>query len=648
MGEQSRAAQKGSVDFVPPSLIRRVISRRIPTEVQAAILADVARLNVLSMVARAGSGHLGGSFSSLEILAWLYLQVLSPRDLFFSSKGHDAPGHYAILAALGKIKFPLLHRFRREGGLPGHPEIGFPGIHANTGSLGMGISKAKGMILARRLAGKNGRVFVLTGDGELQEGQIWESLASAAHQKMGELTVVVDHNKMQSDTFVAKVSDLGNLSAKFRSFGWAVARCNGHNFQALGRVLGRSRRRSQPLAVIADTVKGHGVSFMEHTSFDSDVEEYPFHSGAPDREVHRRACAEILARLNRRLRILGLGRCPLQPVFLDAPAPPARLERLIPAYSRALVSLAARDPRVVALDADLAKDTGVLEFKKRFPRRYFECGIAEQDMVSMAGGLALQGKIPVVHSFACFLASRANEQIFNNATEKTRVVYVGSLAGVLPGGPGPSHQGVRDLAALSGVPGLVVLEPSREKEVEPCLRWCLRQNRGPVYLRLASVPFEPPPLPAPRGLPRVGRGWRVLEGSGLMVVTGNPVLLGQAAHAALALKRQTGWSPALFSWPWLNLIDSPWFLRLAHRFRKVMVLENHLVSGGLGDGFARILAQARNPNATLHRVAVPPTPPSGWNHEVLQKLGMDHESLAKKFSALVGKPYRRKDLPPKS
>ena len=135
---------------MPPSLCRRVFSRRIAAEAKAAILADVARLNVLSMVARAGSGHLGGSFSSLEILAWLYLQVLSPRDLFFSSKGHDAPGHYAILSALGKIKFSLLHRFRRMGGLPGHPEIGFPGIHANTGSLGMGISKAKGMIMARK------------------------------------------------------------------------------------------------------------------------------------------------------------------------------------------------------------------------------------------------------------------------------------------------------------------------------------------------------------------------------------------------------------------------------------------------------------------------------------------------------------------
>ena len=643
MGEQSRAAEKGSVDFVPPSLCRRVFSRRIAAEAKAAILADVARLNVLSMVARAGSGHLGGSFSSLEILAWLYLQVLSPRDLFFSSKGHDAPGHYAILSALGKIKFSLLHRFRRIGGLPGHPEIGFPGIHANTGSLGMGISKAKGMIMARRLAGKKGRVFVLTGDGELQEGQIWESLASAAHQKMSELTVVVDHNKMQSDTFVSKVSDLGDLSAKFRSFGWTVARCNGHDFRALGRVLGRSSRQSQPLVVIADTVKGHGVSFMEHTSFDSDVEEYPFHSGAPDREVHRRAFAEILERLNRRLRRLGLGSCPLQPVFLDAPAPPVHLERLIPAYSRALVSLAARDPRLVVLDADLAKDTGVLEFKKRFPRRYFECGMAEQDMVSMAGGLALQGKIPVVHSFACFLASRANEQIFNNATEKTRVVYVGSLAGVLPGGPGPSHQGVRDLAALSGVPGLVVLEPSREKEVEPCLRWCLRQNRGPVYLRLASVPFEAPPLPAPRDLAQAGRGWRVLKGSELLVVTGNPVLLGQAAHAALALKRHIGWSPALFSWPWLNLVDPPWFLRLVSRFRRVLVLENHLASGGLGDGFARILAGAPNPKAILHRLVVPPIPPSGWNHEVLQKLGMDHGSLAKKFAALGGKPYPRKD-----
>ncbi|NCY21281.1 transketolase [bacterium] len=636
MGELFRSADQGTVKFVRPEFLRRILARAIPLEAKAAILADAARLQVLSMVARAGSGHLGGSFSSLEILAWLYLRELSPRDIFFSSKGHDAPGHYAVLA-LGKIKYALLRRFRRLKGLPGHPEIGLPGIHANTGSLGMGISKAKGMILARRLSGRQGRVFVLTGDGELQEGQIWESLASAVHHRMEELTVVVDHNKMQSDTYVSKVSDLGNLPAKFRAFGWAVARCNGHDVRSLHRAFHRAERRGKPLAIIADTIKGKGVSFMEHTSFDSDVEEYPFHSGAPDRVVHERASQEILTRLNRRLRRLGLADCPLQPLSLHPPPPANKQERLIPAYGRALLSLAAKDPNLVVLDADLAKDTGILGFKKLFARRYFECGIAEQDMVSMAGGMALRGKTPVVHSFACFLASRAHEQIFNNATEKTRVVYVGSLAGVLPGGPGPSHQGVRDLATLSGIPGLTILEPSREAEVEPCLRWCLYHSPGPSYLRITSVPFETPPFPAPIGKLRPGQGRKVLRGTRLLVLTGNPVLLGQAVAAALRLWGEVGWRPEIFSWPWMNRVDTRWFLRLCRRFRAILVLDNHLESGGLGDLFGRLLAQGANQKPQLHRLAVPDFPPSGWNHEVLQKVGMDQKSLAEKFLDFSGK-----------
>ena len=645
MGELFRPADQGTVNFVRPEFLRRILASALPFEAKAALLADSVRLQVLSMVARAGSGHLGGSFSSLEILAWLYLRELSSRDIFFSSKGHDVPGHYAVLAAFGKIKFDWLHRFRRLNGLPGHPEIRFPGIHANTGSLGMGISKAKGMILARRLSGRRGRVFVLTGDGELQEGQIWESLASAVHHRMEELTVVVDHNKMQSDTYVSKVSDLGNLPAKFRAFGWAVARCNGHDVHSLHRAFHRAERRGKPLAIIADTIKGKGVSFMEHTSFDSDVEEYPFHSGAPDRVVHERACREILVRLNRCLRRHGLPHCPLQPLALHPPPSATRQERLIPAYGRALLSLAAKDPNLVVLDADLAKDTGILGFKKRFPRRYFECGIAEQDMVSMAGGMALRGKTPVVHSFACFLASRAHEQIFNNATEKTRVIYVGSLAGVLPGGPGPSHQGVRDLATLSGIPGLTMLEPSREAEVEPCLRWCLYHSPGPAYLRITSVPFEAPPLPAPVGKLRPGRGHKVLGGTRLLALAGNPVLLGQAVAAALRLKGETGWRPEIFSWPWMNRVDSRWFLRLCCRFQSILVLDNHLEFGGLGDLFSRVLAQSPNPRLRLHVLAVPPLPPSGWNHEVLQKLGMDQESLAQRFLDFAGKGLRRKDKP---
>ena len=186
-----------------------------------------------------------------------------PSDIFFSSKGHDVPAFYSALIGLGLLDFELVHRLRRLDGLPGHPEVAVPFMHTNTGSLGMGISKAKGMAHANRLKGRSGDIYVLTGDGELQEGQIWESLQPAADQGLSEITVIVDHNKVQSDILVSQTSDLGDLESKFRDFGWHVSRCDGHDMAALSNAMADLKAvTKKPKVVIADTVKGKGVSFM--------------------------------------------------------------------------------------------------------------------------------------------------------------------------------------------------------------------------------------------------------------------------------------------------------------------------------------------------------------------------------------------------
>ena len=170
------------------------------------IFSLFSRINTLYMIAKAGSGHIGTSFSAIDIFSWLHLNVLIEDDLFFSSKGHDAPGLYSVLIGIEKIEYDLLHKLRRLNGLPGHPDVTTtPCMVTNTGSLGMGISKAKGLVKANRLDGKSGRVYVLTGDGELQEGQFWESLPGAVNGRFEEITVIIDHNKIQSDTWVENV-----------------------------------------------------------------------------------------------------------------------------------------------------------------------------------------------------------------------------------------------------------------------------------------------------------------------------------------------------------------------------------------------------------------------------------------------------------
>jgi len=251
---------------------------------RAAAFADACRINALYMIARAGSGHVGTSFSCMDILSWLHLEVLEEGDRYFSSKGHDAPALYSVLIGTGGLPFEGLHGLRRLGGLPGHPDaVETPELWTSTGSLGMGISKARGFARANRLQGRRGRVFVLTGDGELQEGQFWESLGPTANGGFGEITAIVDHNKLQSDTFVSEVSDLGDLERKAEAFGWAVARCDGNDIQELARALDQlAAERERPKLLVADTLKGAGVSFMEpHDLPVASTSLYGFHSGAP-------------------------------------------------------------------------------------------------------------------------------------------------------------------------------------------------------------------------------------------------------------------------------------------------------------------------------------------------------------------------------
>src|SRR3954471_8232356 len=228
--------------YVPASEFRRVIEATANAVAKAEAFAALARINTLYMIAGAWSGHIGTSFSSIEIMSWLFLNEIrdldqgdTACDVFFSSKGHDAPALYNVLIGMGLLPEAKLHQLRSLHGLPGHPHVETPYIQANTGSLGMGITKAKGMALANRLAGAPRRIFVLTGDGELQEGQFWESLASAASRGLGEIVAIVDHNKIQSDTWVERVSGLGDLEAKLTAFGWHVSRCDGHDVAALER-----------------------------------------------------------------------------------------------------------------------------------------------------------------------------------------------------------------------------------------------------------------------------------------------------------------------------------------------------------------------------------------------------------------------------
>ncbi len=629
--------------YIPASEFDRIRCISQDPLVTTDLFAKLARINALYMIACAGSGHIGSSFSSLDIVSWLFLNELrfkpKKKDLYFSSKGHDAPGLYAVLTGLGRLPFPLIHRLRRVDGLPGHPDVHTKGIETNTGSLGMGVSKAKGMISAARIAGKSIRAYVLTGDGELQEGQFWESLVSAANGSFDEITVIVDHNKVQSDTLVSKVSNLGDLESKFLAYGWHVDRCDGHDLTALSQIISKQKKiTSKPKVIIADTIKGCGVSFMEHTTMAPQQRLYAYHSGAPDEETYTRAVDELINSINKCLKNLSATQIKTDSNTSLRPIIPNDPQRLIPAYGSALVREAELNNSIVALDADLALDCGLLPFEDRFPNRFFECGIAEQDMVSQAGGMALKGLRPVVHSFACFLSTRPNEQIYNNASENTQIVYVGSLAGLLPGGPGHSHQAVRDIASLSGTPSLEMLQPSCEQEVSLCVEYCLRHSTGSTYLRLVSIPCcVPYQLPKDYIQMRNGQGVALREGKDAVFIGYGPVMLTEAWNAASKLAKNNNIHLKVLNLPWLNRIDRKWLCEAVSGYPWVFTIDDHYLEGGQGQLIAAELMRLRLPSPPrIHGFGVQGIPACGRNDEVLQAHGLDVESLVKVIVRLMG------------
>lgn len=628
-----------TLTYVPQVELDRAKSLNCSDVERAALFADLCRINTLYMIAKAGSGHIGSSFSCIDVLSWIFLNELgeynsdapsSNDGIFFSSKGHDAPAHYAVMTATGRLDFDLIHKLRQVDGLPGHPDIGTPNIVTNTGSLGMGISKAKGMAYANRLAGVREDIFVLTGDGELQEGQFWEALGSAANNQLGEIIAIVDHNKIQSDTWVGDVSDLGDLEAKFKSFGWRVARCDGNDMAAFVDALADVRQDAQaPKVIIADTIKGCGVDFMEGTKLAADG-LYKFHSGAPSVGDYEKAVQILLARSNSRLEALNSSELQVETALRGVkPTAPSEPQKMVGAYSSALLKAAARDDQIVALNADLVLDTGLIPFRDAYPDRFVECGIAEQDMVSQAGGMALKGLVPAVHSFACFLSTRPNEQIYNNATEKTKIIYVGSLAGVLPGGPGHSHQSVRDIAALSGVPGLTLIEASCEHEVEMAVNWAFAVNEQSTYLRLVSIPCDIPyQLPSDYNF-EIGKGTVIHDGDDAVIFGYGPTLLPEAVSAIEILKAEHGINIRLVNLPWLNRIDEDWLAEMVFGISHVVTLDNHYIEGGQGAMIAATLTRIEIDNVPkVRHIGLTEIPVSGANPDVLRHHRLDANSLA--------------------
>ncbi len=622
--------------YIPQMEFTRIRQAQVDRYAQAHLIADMSRWNAIYAIVKAGSGHIGTSLSVIDIVTWLFLSIMhkvaptarDEGDIYFSSKGHDTPSFYALLTGLGLLPFEKIHAFRRLGGFDGHPDARSPYMICNTGSLGMGISKAHGIAIARQKNGLNGRIFVVTGDGELQEGQNWEAVQSIANQGLAQITVIVDRNKIQSDSFVEDVHSLGDLSAKFQACGWEVRSCDGHDVRAIDAAMRTDQGLRKPLVIIADTIKGKGISFMEKMADDG---FYKFHAGTLTESQYTQAKDEYIPKLQRQCVSLGIDPLILSEEEFEFTQAAKEQQELVRAYSQELVEQGKNNPDFMVLDGDLIRSCGLIPFSKAFPDRFLECGIAEQDMVSIGSGLAMGGIIPIMHSLGCFLSTRPNEQIYNAATEQSapgrkKVIYFGSGAGLLPAGPGHSHQEVRAISSVGAIPGLILLEPANELEMRQSLNWALNVNQESTYLRVSSVKKEHNFVLDASSELELGKGRWVRQAKEHVIITYGPVLLIEAVKAAQQLEQQ-GVSVGVLNFPWLNRIDEAWAKATLSNVQTIVTVDDHYLENGQGM-FIQSKLQQFGIKVKIVSLGVTGIPACGNAKEILAHHGLDADAIA--------------------
>jgi len=620
--------------------------RKLTLHERLAVVADMVRLNALTTIMKARSGHIGASFSAVELLTALYHHIMridplqpkrKDRDIFILSKGHAAAALYAVLASRGFIPTEKLSTFRRLGGLEGHAELSVPGVESNTGSLGMGISKARGFAWAQRFDGMKSSAFVMIGDGELQEGQNWEAIQSAGFWKLDNLYLIIDRNRVQTDMRVSKILDVSPIESKLRSFGWHVKVINGHDMKEILRAFKHLKRvKKKPKALIIDTTKGRGVSFMEHPkALKKGGGFYKWHDKLPNKKEYVTAWNEIMSRISRKTNKCKIGfDLPVCPEHFAEEIPKLEGKSLLEIFSDLLVDIGGKQKNLVVLDADLAESCGLRKFQFTYPERFIEVGIAEQDMVSMAGGLALAGKLPIVNTYAAFLTSRANEQIFNNASEGTKIIYVGHLAGIIPAKPGKSHQGIRDISLMRAIPDMLICDPCNAKELRGIMELAVFKMDQSFYIRLEHpAPKVPVQLPSDYEV-RVGKGVTIADGSDAVVFGYGPLLLSEVLLARDLLRKENI-DIKVVNLPWMNPVDEKWVVDTIGDIKHVFCVENHSEIGGQSESILRALSTKSSRDVDFCIMGVKGYGRSGDADEVLRYFGIDSLSMADKIRKKV-------------
>jgi len=596
--------------------------------------ADLMRGYDLVALHAAGSGHAGGTLSIMDITAALYLKIAvhdpnnpnwADRDRIVWSTGHKAPSLYLGLAFAGFCPVEEVVTLRKlSSPFQGHPHwLKLPGVEVSTGSLGQGLSIAVGMALAARLDHKSHKIFCIMGDGEQQEGQVWEAAMEAGHYELDNVIGIIDCNRLQIDGRVEDVMRIEPLAAKYGSFGWDVLRIDGHDMRQVVDALEQARRaKGRPVLILADTVKGKGVSFME--------DQAGWHGKAPNYEELTKALDELEVADKIPLQDL-LNRARQYQVEVDH-----NLDAKMPKFTRNYwwnagegmkvkmeptrkgfgQSLAANgdDPRVVCLGLDISGSITISDFYAGKPQRksrWLSMGIAEQSATSAAAGLAREGKLPVLGTYATFAAARNLDQIRTSVCYGNfNVMIAGAHGGVSVGPDGATHQALEDLFAMQGLPNMSVVVPCDLVETRKATDYLLLEHKGPKYIRFAReatpvVTDEKTPFVFGKAnvirLRREGRGFleafeTVLASSykneeeDLSIIAFGP-MVPEAMRAAFILKKEFGYETRVVNVHTLKPIDAEVIVRAARETGVVVTAEEHQI-GALAWRVSGILTES--------------------------------------------------------
>lgn len=603
--------------------------------------ATQLRINSVRATSEAGSGHPSSCASAADIVAALFFSVMrydpqNPKalnsDRFILSKGHAAPLLYAAWAEAGLFPTSDLLKLRTlTSDLEGHPTPRLPFVDMATGSLGQGLSVGVGIALNAKFVDKlDHRTYVLMGDGESVEGSVWEAAEVGRQHGLDNLCAIVDINRLgQSDPTMLQ-HDMDAYRSRWAGFGWHAMVVNGHDLSALLKAFDEAARtKGRPTVLLAQTFKGKGISFMEDRP---DWHGKPLKKG----EETQKAIDELTQQLRPNgaaVQIHKASAPSATPVTIGTiPPPPYKLGDSVAtreAFGAALEALGSVNPLVVVLDADVKNSTYTDKFGKKFPNRFFENFIAEQNMVGAAAGLAACGKIPFAATFACFL-SRAYDFIRMAAISGSNIKLVGTHVGVSIGEDGPSQMGLEDIAMMAVQPNVTVLYPSDGNSTYRLLE-AAAQHKGMVYVRAGR-----PKTPVIYGQDErfhIGGSKIIREStSDVLTIVAAGVTLFEALKAHDQLKA-AGIAVRVIDLYSIAPIDRTTLVESGRATqRRILTVEDHYAHGGLGDA---VLSAVSTEGIAVHKLAVREIPHSGKPEELVDHYGIGVRSIVEAAKQII-------------